>query len=541
MTSLLAARYELGASLGAGGMARVVKAHDTVLHRDVAIKMIPRDVAEHADPALTARFVAEGRVAAGVTHRNLVTIYDAGDSDGFLYLVTEYVPGTNAAQLLEREGPLPVDRVVDISSQLLDALAAAHAAGIVHRDVKPANVLIDPKGTVKLADFGIAKRLDDLEAALTSHGEFVGTPRYVAPEQAAGERATPATDLYATGVLMYELLAGTPPYSGETPLATVLAHRDQPVPDIRAQRADVPGPVAAVIATAMSKRPDQRHASAAAMRDALADAADGRAAMAAALAGVPFAAGEPTLALASPAATSAYPAGVTGAPPSHTEPNDGGRGVGPVWWLLAVAAVIIVAAIAIAAGSGDDGTPGGVTVAANSDTSVDRAATAPVRDTTGSSAPATGTPTTPLATAAATTQPEATAPATTLPATTVPATTVPATTLPPPTTQPPLIDANVLPDDLGELTDLVAADPGSFGRRGPDLQVALERLAQSNGRGGTRKAAQDLIDDLDRWSANGEIDASVADHVREIVQPFAKGGGKGKGKGKEGDDDDGDD
>nr|MDQ3350623.1 serine/threonine protein kinase [Actinomycetota bacterium] len=274
-TSLLAARYELGAPLGAGGMARVVRAHDRVLHRDVAIKMIPRDVAEHADPALTARFVAEGRVAAGVTHRNLVAIYDAGDSDGYLYLVTEYVPGTNAAQLLESEGPLPVDRVVDISSQLLDALAAAHAAGIVHRDVKPANVLIDPEGTVKLADFGIAKRLDDLEAALTSHGEFVGTPRYVAPEQAAGERATPATDLYATGVLMYELLTGTPPYSGETPLATVLAHRDQPVPDIRAQRPDVPGAVAVVIATAMSKRPDERHASAAAMRDALADAADG--------------------------------------------------------------------------------------------------------------------------------------------------------------------------------------------------------------------------------------------------------------------------
>ncbi|MDQ3312844.1 MAG: serine/threonine protein kinase, partial [Actinomycetota bacterium] len=342
-TSLLAARYELGAPLGAGGMARVVKAHDRVLHRDVAIKMIPRDVAEHADPALTARFVAEGRVAAGVTHRNLVAIYDAGDSDGYLYLVTEYVPGTNAAQLLEREGPLPVDRVVDISSQLLDALAAAHAAGIVHRDVKPANVLIDPEGTVKLADFGIAKRLDDLEAALTSHGEFVGTPRYVAPEQAAGERATPATDLYATGVLMYELLTGTPPYSGETPLATVLAHRDQPVPDIRAQRPDVPGAVAVVIATAMSKRPDERHASAAAMREALADAADGRAATAAALAGVPFAAGEPTLVAASPAATSAYPSGVTGAP-SHTEPNDEGRAIGPVWWLLAVAAVVIVAA-----------------------------------------------------------------------------------------------------------------------------------------------------------------------------------------------------
>jgi serine/threonine-protein kinase len=534
MTSLLAARYELGAPLGAGGMARVVKAHDRVLHRDVAIKMIPRDVAEHADPALTARFVAEGRVAAGVTHRNLVTIYDAGDSDGFLYLVTEYVPGTNAAQLLESEGPLPVDRVVDISSQLLDALAAAHAAGIVHRDVKPANVLIDPEGTVKLADFGIAKRLDDLEAALTSHGEFVGTPRYVAPEQAAGERATPATDLYATGVLMYELLTGTPPYSGETPLATVLAHRDQPVPDIRAHR---PGPVAAVIATAMSKRPDQRHASAAAMRDALADAADGRAAMAAALAGVPFAAGEPTLAVASPAATSAYPAGVTGAPLSHTEPNDGGRGIGPVWWLLAVAAVVIVAAIAIAAGSGDDGTPGGDTVAANSDTNLNRTATTPVRDTTGSTAPATGTPTTPLATAPATTQPEATQPATTLPATTVPATTQPPTTLPPPTTQPPLIDVDVLPDDLGELTGLVSADPSSFGGRGPDLQSALERLAESNGRGGTRKAAQDLIDDLDRWSANGEIDASVADHVREIVQPFAEGGGKGK----EGDDDDGDD
>ncbi|MDQ3177682.1 MAG: hypothetical protein M3Q72_09080, partial [Actinomycetota bacterium] len=165
-------------------------------------------------------------------------------------------------------------------------------------------------------------------------------------------------------------------------------------------------------------------------------------------------------------------------------------------------------------------------------TNRDRTATTQVRDTTGSTAPATGTPTTPLATAPATRRPEATAPATTLPATTVPATT------PPPTTHPPLIDVDVLPDDLGELTGLVAAAPGSFGGRGPDLQSALERLVESNGGGGTRKAAQDLIDDLDRWSADGEIDPSVADHVRELVQPFAEGGGKDEGKGKEGDDDD---
>ncbi|MBA2386898.1 MAG: serine/threonine protein kinase [Acidimicrobiia bacterium] len=269
MSEVVAGRYELGVSLGAGGMGRVVTARDRVLDRTVAVKLVPVEQARSADPALTARFVAEARTAARFTHRHVVTVYDAGESDGYLYIVTEFVDGTTLAHRLAERGALGVDESVRVGEQLLSALGAAHQAGIVHRDVKPSNVLLDANGNVKLADFGIAKRLDDLEAALTAAGEFVGTPRYVAPEQAAGQRATPATDLYAVGVVMYEMLSGEAPFHAETPIATLLAHRDAPVPDVRQTRPEVPAALAAAITTAMAKQPADRFGSAGEMRTAI--------------------------------------------------------------------------------------------------------------------------------------------------------------------------------------------------------------------------------------------------------------------------------
>ncbi len=164
---------------------------------------------------------------------------------------------------------LEIDEAVRIADQVLQALGAAHRAGIVHRDVKPGNVLITSDGAAKLADFGIAKRLDDLAGKVTATGQFIGTPTYLAPEQVAGQPATAATDLYSTGVLLFEMLAGGPPFDAGTPLATALAHRDAPVPDVRARRPDVPTTVAETVRRAMAKDPAARFASAEQMRAVL--------------------------------------------------------------------------------------------------------------------------------------------------------------------------------------------------------------------------------------------------------------------------------
>ena len=169
-----------------------------------------------------------------------------------------------------------------IADQVLQALGAAHRAGIVHRDVKPGNVLITSDGAAKLADFGIAKRLDDLAGNVTATGQFIGTPTYLAPEQVAGQPATAATDLYSTGVLLFEMLAGGPPFDAGTPMATALAHRDAPVPDVRARRPDVPATVAETVRRAMAKDPAARFASAEQMRAALSGAPSAAAAGAAA-------------------------------------------------------------------------------------------------------------------------------------------------------------------------------------------------------------------------------------------------------------------
>jgi serine/threonine-protein kinase len=269
MAELFAGRYALGRLLGTGGAGRVYAARDERLHRDVAIKLVPTASAE---PVARQRFVREARSAAAFTHPNAVALYDAGEAEGSLYLVMELVDGESLAERLADQGPLGPADSERIMAGVLSALAAAHVAGIVHRDVKPGNVLLGRDGAVKLADFGIAKRLDDAAGDVTVIGDIVGTPKYLAPELVGGAPATPSSDVYAAGVVLFEMLAGRPPFDANTPLATALAHRDHPVPDVGALR-PVPERLAAVVRTAMAKDPSRRFATADAMRAALTGAA----------------------------------------------------------------------------------------------------------------------------------------------------------------------------------------------------------------------------------------------------------------------------
>ena len=267
MESVIANRYRLGEELGAGGMARVVVAHDLRLDRRVAVKLVP---VAGIDRAGRERFVREARSSAGFSHPNAVAVYDAGESDSYLYLVMELVAGPSLAERIGQRGPLDLDDALHVTRPVLAALGAAHEAGIVHRDVKPGNILLGPAGQVKLADFGIAKRLGDMAADLTGSGQFVGTPKYLAPEQVVGEPATPATDIYAVGVVLFEMLAGRPPYDAGNPVATAIAHRDAPIPDLHRARPDVPDHVVAAVRRAMAKEPIERFASAEQMAAALA-------------------------------------------------------------------------------------------------------------------------------------------------------------------------------------------------------------------------------------------------------------------------------
>jgi eukaryotic-like serine/threonine-protein kinase len=312
---MLAGRYELGPALGSGGMAQVFAAHDRVLDRSVAIKLIHHALS--GDPVGRERFVREARVAAGLQHPNTVGVFDVGDDGGRPFIVMELVRGQSLADRLREGGPLAADEAVAMSVAVLDGLGAAHERGLVHRDVKPSNILLPDDGGVKLADFGVAIAVADAATRLTSAGQVLGTPRYLAPECAGGQLATPASDLYSLGAVMYECLAGRPPFEAGTPVALAVAHQREPVPLLSEVAPQVPAPVAAVVERALEKNPDVRFADAAEMRRAVVAAAESGA----------F---PPTLPLAvSPVATAMLPGGPVestyGWPDAHTghEQDDG--------------------------------------------------------------------------------------------------------------------------------------------------------------------------------------------------------------------------
>lgn len=207
-------RYKLGRVLGSGGMAIVYLADDRELARPVAIKLLADHLA--ADEAFRARFLREAQLAARLSHPHVVHVYDLGaDTAGRPFIVMEYVPGGSLAETLERRGPLPQDRVIAIAENCCAGLAHAHAAGLVHRDLKPHNLLVDTDGRIKIADFGVARALGD--AGLTQTGSVLGTAGYLAPEQARGETVTSAADIYSLGVTLYQLATGTMPTAGSPP------------------------------------------------------------------------------------------------------------------------------------------------------------------------------------------------------------------------------------------------------------------------------------------------------------------------------------
>ena len=254
-TTILNNRYRLLSQVAAGGMAVVYKAQDTLLNRVVAVKILRESFA--ADPTFQARFRREAEAAANLNHVNVVTVYDVGHDAGRHYIVMEYVDGEDLKQIIRSQTPLPMHRAVDIAIQMCAALGAAHRAGLVHCDVKPQNVLITADGRVKVADFGIARVLSQASTAMTD--TVWGTPHYISPEQAAGESPTPASDVYAVGVIMYEMLTGRLPFEGETHTQLALAHmRDEP-PPLTSLNPAVPGQIDQIVSKVMSKQPSARY------------------------------------------------------------------------------------------------------------------------------------------------------------------------------------------------------------------------------------------------------------------------------------------
>ncbi|MEO6121239.1 MAG: serine/threonine-protein kinase [Acidimicrobiales bacterium] len=331
--TLLADRYRLGDLLGRGGMAEVYDGWDERLRRPVAVKLLRPEMA--AQPEVRRRFEVEGRAAAQLSHPNVVAVFDTGEHDGEPFLVMERLPGDTLADRLV-DAPLSSEEVERLAREVLGALGAAHSAGIVHRDIKPANILMAPNGSAKLADFGIAKSAELMAGDPTTAGVLFGTPAYLAPERVDGLAATARSDLYAVGVVLYEVLAGRKPFQAPTPLAMAAAIQTGTPPPLGevCPRA-APGLVAAV-ESAMARDPADRPATAAAMA-LLLDRTDV----------------DVTSAMALPVAGLSDQTAVL---PIGAPPQPGGQVGGRRLWVL-VAAVLVVALLAATAlaGGGDGG------------------------------------------------------------------------------------------------------------------------------------------------------------------------------------------
>jgi eukaryotic-like serine/threonine-protein kinase len=253
--TLVGKRYRLEQRLGGGGMALVYGARDERLDRPVAVKVLADNLAENTE--IRRRFLREARLAAQLSHPNVVAVYDAGEQDGRPYIVMEYADGETLAGELRRRGRLPADEASELAAQVAGGLAHAHLAGIVHRDVKPAN-LIRANGSVKIADFGIAHVLE--ETRLTQTGTVLGTAAYLAPEQAAGGEVTPAADVYALGAVLYELLAGRPPHSAETLSELLARKRDEPIEPPIAVEPSISPELDALVMRCLALEPERRPA-----------------------------------------------------------------------------------------------------------------------------------------------------------------------------------------------------------------------------------------------------------------------------------------
>ena len=264
---MLANRYELIRKIGGGGMAVVYLAYDTSLDRQVAIKLLREEYVD--DPDFIRQFQKEAKAVARLSHQNIVNIYDFGESDGVTYLVMEYVEGSTLKEIFAQYGQLPISQVIDYSVQLCYGLAQAHSQQIVHKDIKPHNIMIDRNHVVKITDFGIAQAMNNL--TITHNKGILGSAHYFSPEQARGERVDFESDIYSLGVVMYEMVTGKVPFTGDNPVSVALKHMQEQPASLLAQRADVPLGLERIIFKALEKNPAYRFGSMQEMADALLD------------------------------------------------------------------------------------------------------------------------------------------------------------------------------------------------------------------------------------------------------------------------------
>ena len=254
--TLLNGRFRLEEQIGSGGMSTVYRAFDEVLERDVAIKVMHASIAE--DGVQLERFRREARTAAKMSHPHVVTVIDAGEDDGHPFIVLEYVEGETLKDRIRRCGPLPVPEAVAYAIEVGRALQAAHGERLVHRDVKPQNVLIDPEGRAKVTDFGISRSLD--AEGLTATGRVLGTTDYVSPEQALGEAVTEQSDVYSLGIVLFEMLAGRVPFRAESQVGVAMKHVREPMPDVQRLRPEISAALAAVVERSTTKERRNRYA-----------------------------------------------------------------------------------------------------------------------------------------------------------------------------------------------------------------------------------------------------------------------------------------
>ncbi len=263
-------RYQIIKSIGEGGMANVYLAYDTILDRNVAVKVLRGDLA--SDEKFVRRFQREALSASSLAHPNIVEVYDVGEDNGSYYMVMEYIEGKHLKELIKKRGKLTLSEVIDIMSQICDGLAVAHDSYIIHRDIKPQNIMILDSGLVKITDFGIAMALNSTQ--LTQTNSVMGSVHYLPPEQASGKGSTMQSDIYSMGILMYELLTGTLPFRGENAVEIALKQLKEPIPNLKEKLPDVPNSIVNIVRRATAKNPKNRYADAREMLDDIKTAMD---------------------------------------------------------------------------------------------------------------------------------------------------------------------------------------------------------------------------------------------------------------------------
>jgi serine/threonine-protein kinase len=334
-TTLLADRYRLNSHLARGGMADVYAASDEVLGRKVAVKMLHANYA--TDEAFIQRFRREAQAAANLTHPNIVSIFDTGKDNGHYFIVMELVEGRTLRDVLRSDGPLLPRRAAEIASEVAAALAVAARGGLAHRDVKPGNILLTETGSVKVTDFGIARAFDDSEE-LTRTGAVIGTATYFSPEQAQGQTADGRSDLYALGVVLFEMLTGRPPFSGETPVSVAYQHVSEAATVPSATNPDVPPELDAIVMRALQKKPRDRYQNAEEMRRDL----------------LRFLSGQPVGAVAAAAASEDPTRVVASTPPPTVPPDEAYRQMMPpiperrTPWSIVIGSIILLVVVLVA-------------------------------------------------------------------------------------------------------------------------------------------------------------------------------------------------